>query len=378
MGFLSLLFLAYTSAARQPQTTHIQFELQMPSHLRQLESVFISGDHPSLGSWDPSKIKMRPSGKGLWTYVAEVPAGIPIQFKFTLGDWRRIEVTNQNKNIPNRQVRCSQDCIFSIQAENFRLDPFHPQPRTTQGNIEYYHEVYSAEFDNRRSIAIYLPPGYSSSSTRYPVIYAMDGQNLFDEATSVHGQEWKLDEAMENLFRSHKIQPAIVVAIYSTTKRNEEYLMNPKFGNFIARQIKAEIDRRYRTHAGPESTFLLGSSFGGVFAFYAAWTAPSVFSRFAALSTAYWWNNGAIERMIKSSPSQKKPMRIWMDMGDKEPGEFSTGPAQLERAYQTLLSVQQPKESIHKVVIPGGTHDEISWSLRIYHALQFLLGNIKK
>lgn len=38
-----------------------------------------------------------------------------------------------------------------------------------------------------RKIVVYLPPGYSSSEERYPVIYAQDGQNLFDPRPQLSG-----------------------------------------------------------------------------------------------------------------------------------------------------------------------------------------------
>lgn len=38
--------------------------------------------------------------------------------------------------------------------------------------------------NRQRTVRIYVPPGYASSTRRYPVLYMHDGQNLFDNATS--------------------------------------------------------------------------------------------------------------------------------------------------------------------------------------------------
>ena len=35
-----------------------------------------------------------------------------------------------------------------------------------------------------RTLRIYLPPDYATTTRRYPVIYLHDGQNVFDAATS--------------------------------------------------------------------------------------------------------------------------------------------------------------------------------------------------
>ncbi len=371
MTLISLFLIAFFGQAYAAQLATVSFELQMPPHMRQIQNVYISGSEASLGSWSPDKMKMKSIGNGRWLFTAQVRAGIPVEYKFTLGDWNHIEVTNDNKNIANHRIQCQSACNTMVQAENFRVEPFHPRPRTAQGNIEYYHEVYFSDLANYRTIAVYLPPGYKTNSYRYPVIYTLDGNNVFDEATASFGVEWKLDEVFENLIRTRKFPPAIVVAIYGTKKRAEEYLMNPRYLDFISRQIKPEIDRRYQTNPSRENTFILGSSYGGVFSFYAAWNASTVFSRIAALSTAYSWNNFAIENMIRYSRPTIKPVRIWMDMGDNEGDNFK--PVYLENAYQALLQSGILNETIRKEVIPGGVHSEKSWSQRVARVLAFLL-----
>ena len=50
----------------------------------------------------------------------------------------------------------------------------------------------------RRELFALMPASYGSGAGRYPVLYAHDGQNLFDEATS-HSGEWRVDETMADL-----------------------------------------------------------------------------------------------------------------------------------------------------------------------------------
>src|SRR6267378_2162541 len=49
-----------------------------------------------------------------------------------------------------------------------------------------------------RRVWIYLPPGYATSTRRYPVLYMHDGQNVFDARTSFAG-EWGVDETLDSL-----------------------------------------------------------------------------------------------------------------------------------------------------------------------------------
>jgi enterochelin esterase-like enzyme len=60
-----------------------------------------------------------------------------------------------------------------------------------------------------RRIRVYLPPGYASSTRRYPVLYMHDGQNLFDEATGFAG-EWGVDETLDRLARERGLEVIVV------------------------------------------------------------------------------------------------------------------------------------------------------------------------
>ena len=54
------------------------------------------------------------------------------------------------------------------------------------------------ELGRTRRVWVYLPPGYESSTDRYPVLYMHDGQNVFDDATAFAG-EWGIDETLDSL-----------------------------------------------------------------------------------------------------------------------------------------------------------------------------------
>ena len=63
-----------------------------------------------------------------------------------------------------------------------------------------------------RTVRVYLPPDYADcKDCRYPVVYFMDGQNVFDAATSYAG-EWGVDEVLDGLYEKHGLA-VIAVAI---------------------------------------------------------------------------------------------------------------------------------------------------------------------
>ena len=56
-----------------------------------------------------------------------------------------------------------------------------------------------------------------------------DGQNLFDKATAGYGKEWEVDEHLDALIRAGKVPRTIVVGIWNTPKRLQEYVPSKAF-----------------------------------------------------------------------------------------------------------------------------------------------------
>lgn len=113
-----------------------------------------------------------------------------------------------------------------------------------------------------------------------------DGQNLFDDATSYAG-EWGIDEHLDSLFSSGKKEAIIVGIDNGLSKRMTEY--NPysfqQFGkgegneyvDFLVKNLKPFIDKKYRTLKNKQNTFIAGSSMGGLISLYAALKYPKIF-----------------------------------------------------------------------------------------------------
>src|SRR5260221_14717062 len=103
------------------------------------------------------------------------------------------------------------------------------QPHTLTGDIRFHKGFHSNILNNDRDVVVYLPPGYEAHKEKhYPVFYLHDGQNLFDGATSfIPGQEWRVDETAEYLIGRGIIEPLIIVGIYNSRRRMDEYTPTP-------------------------------------------------------------------------------------------------------------------------------------------------------
>lgn len=363
----------------------VKIDVTVPRHFRETPRIFLGGSHEALGKWKADAVTLHRKGE---KYVAEVrlPADTPVEMKLSLGDWGHAETTVTGGERPNRRLRCGGDCSVSVDVDNFRLAAFHAVPSTASWSVTYHHEFYAPAFDNWRNLAVYLPPQYLREPGRkFPVLYALDGNNLFDVATMRMGKtEWSLDETLDRVFAEGKLEPFIVVGVYNTRRRADEYLpcrdkdaggMAEDYGKFLISTVKPFIDERYRTLPDRKNTALMGSSFGGTFTLYAARRFGTVFSRFVAMSPAVWWKDYCLLDELAET-YEHKPDRVWLDMGDDEGKDlktFENGVEDIRLAEAALLkhSGLSP-ENIRRVVDPGAGHNEVFWGRRAEAALRFV------
>lgn len=147
-----------------------------------------------------------------------------------------------------------------------------------------------------RKIHVFLPRNYEFSQENYPVIYINDGETAFFPG-GAYGKCWYLAETLTRLYLSNAIRKVIVVAICSVN-RDYEYTHAPvwdrewgglyDYADYVAFSVKSFIDTNYRTLPAAEHNLVLGSSHGGLAAFYTAIAHPEQFGCLAALSPSFW------------------------------------------------------------------------------------------
>jgi enterochelin esterase-like enzyme len=273
------------------------------------------------------------------------------------------------------------------------------------GTLNHY-ENFKSAFVDARNIDIWLPDGYGSSKDKtFPVIYMHDGQNLFNPATSYGGEEWGVDEAITKLAKEKIIPEAIVVGIWNTPKRYQEYmpeepfelldervkmLLFDKFGGapvsddylkFIVEELKPFIDSVYQTKPGRADTYVMGSSMGGLISLYAVCEYPQIFSGAACLST-HWIGDPdgephAVSDAFVSYLNQNLP-----DAGGHK-FYFDFGTVGLDSLYQShqqkidrVMKAKGYKEGRDWLTkkYEGHDHNEKYWRKRIDVPLMFLMG----
>ncbi len=258
--------------------------------------------------------------------------------------------------------------------------------RTAAGSLSgafKYHRIHSEFLPDNRTAIVYLPRSYGAApDRRYPVVYAHDGNNLFDRDTAFMGREWRLDETLEALTAQGSLPETIVVGVYNTPSRVFEYTWVPdaerqggggeRYARLLAEELKPFVDRTYRTQPDRRSTAVLGSSLGGLVSFYLGRHKGDVFGRIGMISPSIWWADRAV---LADVPALRQDLRLWLDVGTAEGSAPEENLANARRMRDALVDQGfVVGASLGYFEDPGATHDEGAWSRRVHRPLGFLLG----
>ena len=260
------------------------------------------------------------------------------------------------------------------------LNKYDILPNTISGGTLYIGEAYvpGIDVEKPRKIRIFLPFNYNEID-RFPVVYMMDGKNLFDKYTSFAG-EWEVDEVLEKRIKDGK-QSYIVVGIDSRETdqgRIEEMLPSDKYleeetiggkiesfgeklGDWIVNDLKKEIDKLFKTLPDKKNTSIIGSSMGGLFAFYMGLKYKDVFDLAGCFSPAFllYENNKFIEELEKYQVSEELP-KLYFLVGNIEfENEFII---QTKAAYDIFKNKGVSDEKIKLIHDLEGIHHESFWN----------------
>jgi enterochelin esterase-like enzyme len=272
--------------------------------------------------------------------------------------------------------------------------------------------VLKSKYADPRRVVVWLPPGYSARGPKYAVLYMHDGQNLFDKATAGYGMEWEIDEHLSQLIAGKKVRPTIVVGIWNTPKRLQEYVpakafdgLPPEYRDkvralyggdplsdgylkFIVRDLRPLIDKRFNVKADRANTAIMGSSMGSLISLYAIDEYPQIFGAAGMMST-HWplfikpdgqsvsqdefdVVSSAFERYVAPALPDPRTHKLYFDHGTETLDA-------IYKQYQDRVDKVVAKRGYRQGVnwltrsFPGQKHNEISWASRVDIPLQFLL-----
>ncbi len=274
-------------------------------------SVNVPGD---FNSWDKAAGPMvRLDGTDLWHDSRTFEPDARLDYKFVVDGSRWILD-------PNNPLTCTGG--FGPNSE-LRMPGYRPPPE-----IEVYPNVargtlqeisfHSTHLENRRTIQIYLPPGYAAADAadtaaavdgagavehRYPLILFHDGLEYVSLAHA--------DRILDYLIHHGRIDPTLAVFVPPIDRRGEYVGGRRKaFTRFIVEELIPWVDEHYRTDPRPTRRAVMGASNGGDIALWLGVSHPEVFGNVGAQSTTI---KGDIFDLFKNGP--KLDLTLSLDLG---------------------------------------------------------------
>ena len=267
---------------------------------------------------------------------------------------------------------------------------------TLHPQIDHVAPFYSAQV-MPRNVDIWLPRQYhTGAQQRFPVIYMHDGQNLFEHENADLGIAWDIDRVAQRMMDKKQIKPAIIVAIWSSPKREQEYFpgcvtfsnsdetpaacVGGDYLRFIVNELKPYVDKHYRTHTDQQNTFIAGSSLGALVSLYAMTEYPDVFGGAAGVSMQW---------PMLSNSDDTASVDAWVNyLGQKLPAkgqhrfyfDVATPTRDIDALYQTRMeTILQEQGYIQgrdwkSRKVPGAVYNQNPWNLRADSMLEFLFG----
>ena len=131
--------------------------------------------------------------------------------------------------------------------------------RAPSGSVVENARFGSASLAGPGSFFVYLPPGYSASTARYPVLYLLHGRDGHAEAFLEMGIQASLD----GLIAKHVIAPMIVVMLQdASAPGNWRDTESRKSATYVV-EVQELVDRELRTIPTRAARAIAGSSMGG-------------------------------------------------------------------------------------------------------------------
>lgn len=366
------------AAKARSESRQITFEVTTRKPLPVGEQVFITGNHDSLGNWDPDGFPLTRTADNVWVGSAVFPAGQTIEYKITRGSWDSEEAL-ENGAVPaaNKTALADQDRQVRHEVARWKDTAEAPTPQIT-GNYRIHESVHSNFLRFNRRVIVWLPPSYEKDrKRRYPVLYMHDGQQVFDPQTSTWKQDWEVDEWCAKLIAQKKLKEIIVVAAYSTEDRFVEYnpsLGGPQYARFMIEELKPFIDKEYRTQPGRKSTAVAGASMGGTISFFLAWTRPDIYFGAACLSPAFRFKNDQFCLDIVRGTSRPPDTQLYLycGLGDSTEQELAEGMKELAGLLETCGLSRQRNLRVTEDL--EARHNEAAWANHSSEWLLYLFG----
>ncbi|MBM4160630.1 MAG: hypothetical protein FJ217_05985 [Ignavibacteria bacterium] len=165
--------------------------------------IYIAGNAPQLGDWNPGKVAMSKENDSTRSFSGKAPVGAVVEYKITRGSWNTQAMYVDGVIPPNLVFKVAADTLVVVRPVTW--NDFSSAVLENKrgggivGTVPYHRSLRGEGLKHERDVIVWLPPLYGKDVTRrYPVLYMHDGENVFDP---------------------NNIEKIIIVGIYNTPDR---------------------------------------------------------------------------------------------------------------------------------------------------------------
>lgn len=352
---------------------HLSIALQATLPAR--DKLYITGNLPELGDWDPSGIPLTKTTDNIYEIDLDAPKNSIIECKLTRGSWKTQGIYDLNDVPPsNLIIKARNNQSIKIQILDW-LDKQVLESDPVQGRLLDKEGFACKGLKYKRPVQVWLPKAYKEKGEPAAVIYMHDGQNLFEPSSAFAGVDWKVDETISKMIKNRELGPCIVVGIPNSPNRMQELNLLTKTGKayaeFIINEVKPWVDSNFNVKTDPGSTVIMGSSMGGLMAFQMVCAYSQIFGLAGCLSSAFQRTYSQIFQQIKDTPKLPENIRIYLDTGEYEPP--------ITESFLQMMDMLKEKGFVEGDNLLGyydekANHSEAAWARRLHIPMRFLLG----
>ncbi len=246
----------------------------------------------------------------------------------------------------------------SIAASPQPLPTVAPVSRDAAGSSIDSSSYSSVALHGEGSFLIYLPPGYASTATRYPVIYLLHGNDQTDSSFLQMG----LQSTLDRLIARHAIPPTIAVMIQGGPGTNNWLNHGDAGYETYVLEVQHLIDRMLPTIPARSARAIAGYSMGGYGAMHLALTHPQTF---AAVESWLGFFNGLDGQLHADRPTiSRLGLRAYVY------GAASDYIANPSENAPFAAALRAAGADAHSAVYPG-EHDFETLEAHLEHMLEF-------
>jgi predicted alpha/beta superfamily hydrolase len=223
------------------------------------------------------------------------------------------------------------------------------------------HVFYSSNLKEERTISVSLPIDYNENNKKYPVLYVLDGEYIFDYAKGT----------VNFLTNDFGYLPEMILVGIPNTDRDRDLFvsLNPEDGylnfvNFLKNEVFSIISDKYRIN---EFNILFGWSSGSGICSYLLATEPDLIRAYILTGSGLGkrFESFMKEKITKSYFQDNVFLYVNTEAGPREP---------LLRKFESLIDSLMPNNMKYKFEIVDQSHVE-SMQVGLADGLKFILSD---